>query len=111
LKLYKDGALAATTPYTGTPASGVGDLYVGIQGTSGGVLTRPSSGRLGLLSYHTTALSADTIAAMYLAATWYQGGLSVDLAITEARQAQDWLRQICQLRGIRFGFSGSSITC
>ena len=107
IEVYKDGILAASGPYTGTPASGVGDFYVGVQGTVGGVRTRPGQGALALLTYHTWKWDAATVAAALTWATWYNGGSRVDLAMTEPRPLQDWLGQIGQLLGIRIGFNAT----
>jgi len=50
-------------------------------------------------------LTAAQIAQLYLSGSWAPGGLRVDGALAEARQAQDWLRQVLMLRGMRLGMS------
>jgi hypothetical protein len=112
LTLFKNGAVAATTAYTGTPTSGVGDFLVGIQGTVAGVRTRPGQGDIGRVAVYPIALTDADLAALQLAATWYNGGLTVDAALTEPRAARAWLEQLCLLRGIRLGFTADgAITC
>ena len=100
--------------YTGTAVSGVGDFYVGVQGTNGGPLTRPGQGDIGRVSYHPNVVSQAETAALWLAATWYNGGLVVDAALRDQRAARAWLEQICLLRGIRLGMTPDgpiTVTC
>ena len=77
-----------------------------------GVLTRPAQGDIGRVSYHPSFFTFGEVATFWGVATWYNGGLNVDVALREARQAQDWLAAIGQLRGIRLGFTPTgTITC
>jgi hypothetical protein len=109
MKLSKNGSKRAlegstvSTTYTGTAVSGVGDVLFGIQGTVAGVRTRPGQGDIGRVSYHPTLVPNPTVEALWTAATWYNGGLYVDVVLREARQAQDWIRQFAMLADLRLG--------
>jgi hypothetical protein len=56
------------------------------------VRTRPCSGDLGRWAYFPTALTTAEIETLWLTGTWYNGGLLVDVALREAKQAQEWLK-------------------
>ena len=101
MRLYKNGIEMATATYTAPPAAGVGNMYFGRFVSADGNGAQGDLGHVAI--WATVALTAAQIYSLAVAGTWTPGGLDVALAMTEPRQAQDWLAQIFQMRGMRLG--------
>lgn len=102
LRVRKNLTTITDVSYVGSIATGTGTLYLGILGQVAGVETTPCIGALDdLFIYDAHGLTEADQVWLFTSGTMLYGGLLVDLLLKEQRDAQDWLRELLQLRWVR----------
>jgi len=106
-RLYYNGKLVGETTFAGPVKQVPGVFYVGRGGLYlGAYYTWPMRGVIDELTmWSGVALTDVQVASLYLSATWSPGGVRLGGSLYEQRQAQDWLRELLMLQGMRLGMS------